>query len=224
MKIFVDSADPKEIAEVLEWGIISGVTTNPSLYGKMKTDFVSRIKELIPLAPEFLFTQVIGLDNKEEMVRQARWLSDQSEKIVVKLPMSKAGIQALVQLRKERPDMKIAITAVGSVAQALLCGKCGATVVALFNGPLDTVSDGDFDMVTAVKKIYTNYGYKTKILSCCRFAPGVAEYAAAGTDYMTTKKEFLELLYEHPYTDKRMNGFFKDWRGAFGDKKWPEKS
>lgn len=224
MQLFLDSADPKEIEEVKSWGLLSGVTTNPSLYGKKGGDNVKRLKEIVAVSPGWVFTQAMGWDDTDELVKQARWLSEQSDQIIVKLPMSIAGIKALVQLKKEQPKMKLAVTAVASVSQAMLCGMAGADVVAIFNGPLDTVSDTSVDLINPVKKIFTNYGYKTKILSCCRLPRGVGEYAAAGTDICTMKKEFHELLYEHPYTDKRMSGFFADWNAGFGEgARWPMK-
>lgn len=222
MEFLLDSACPKEIEEVTSWGLITGVTTNPSLYGKMADDFVKRLQEILEVSPGVVYTQVIGADDRDDMVRQARWIASQSEKIIVKLPMTNAGIQACVQLKKESPEITIAITAVATMAQAFLAGKAGADVCALFNGPLDLEVDAEFDLVTPVKMIYTNYGFPTKILSACRFARTFAEYCAAGTDIVTLKKEYHALLYEHAYTDKRMKGFLGDWKGKFGDKIWPQ--
>jgi transaldolase len=111
---------------------------------------------------------------------------------------------------------------VSSVAQALIVGKAGADVVALFNGPLDTVSDTPVDMVASVKAIYAAWGFRTQILSCGRFPRGVGEYAVAGTDMVTLRREYIELAYEHPYTDKRIGGFARDWTAAFGDATWPQ--
>ena len=221
MELLVDSIEPEEIEEVKSWGLISGVTTNPALYSKQKDKFTDRLKKIIEASPGYVFTQAIGWHNVEELKGQARWLAKQSEKIMVKLPMGIEGIQALIQLKKENPRMRIAITAVASVSEAMLCGMAGADVVALFNGPLDSVSDSHVDLVTPVRKIYDRWGYKTKILSCCRFAPGAGEFAAAGTDMLTMQISFHKMLYEHPYTDKRMAGFFEAWGGAFGDQKWP---
>ena len=137
MEFLLDSACPKEIEEVTSWGLITGVTTNPSLYGKMADDFVKRLQEILEVSPGVVYTQVIGADDRDDMVRQARWIASQSEKIIVKLPMTNAGIQACVQLKKESPEITIAITAVATMAQAFLAGKAGADVCALFNGPLD---------------------------------------------------------------------------------------
>ena len=222
MRLFLDSADPEEIEEVKSWGLISGVTTNPSLYASHGSQFTARLREIVEASPGDVLTQVIGWHDKEELVKQARWLADQSEKIIVKLPIGIEGIEALLQLKREQPEIRIAITAVASVAQAILVGMAGADVVAIFNGPFDTVSDTPVELVGPVKKIYSNYGYKTKILSCCRFPRGVGQFAAAGTDICTMKKQYHQMLYEHPYSDKRMLGFLEDWRNAFGDRKWPE--
>jgi transaldolase len=117
--------------------------------------------------------------------------------------------------------MRLAITAVASVAQAYLAGKAGADVVALFNGPLDEASDEPVELVAPVRKIYGNYGFKTQILSCGRLPRMFGRFAVAGTDICTLKFEFLKLLYEHPFTEKRMTGFLHDWHGVFGDNTWP---
>lgn len=224
MEILLDSADPGEVREVAGRSLISGVTTNPSLYANHARDvpFVDRLRELIEAAPGYLFTQVIGLHDTEAIARQARWLARQSERIIVKLPMTQGGIAALVLLKRDEPGIRLAVTGVASVAQALIAGKAGADYVALFNGPLDTVSDTPVEMVGPVKRIYAHSGFATKVLSCGRFPRGVAEFAAAGTDLITVRKEYLDLLYEHPYTDKRLNGFMADWKRAFGDHTWPQ--
>jgi transaldolase len=224
MEIFLDSADPREVSEVASQGLISGITTNPMLYATQArgVSHLERLRELIEVSPGPVFTQVIGTDDTEAMVRQARWLGRQSDKIIVKLPMTVAGIRAVIDLKRESPSIRLAVTAVSSVAQALIAGKAGADVVALFNGPLDLTSDTPVEIVAPVRQIYLANGFGTRILSACRFPRGVGEYVAAGSDMITLRKEFLGLLYEHPFTDKRLQGFAKDWAGAFGDATWPQ--
>jgi len=224
MEILLDSADPSEVREVAKRGLISGITTNPTLYANQagETSFVDRLHELIEVSPGHVFTQVIGSQDGGAMLRQARWLARQSDKVVVKLPMTAAGIDVVISLKKEKPSIRLAVTAVSSVAQALVVGMAGADVVALFNGPLDTVSDSPVEIVAPVKRIYSARGFRTLILSCGRFPRGVGEYAAAGSDMITLRKEYIELLYDHPYTDKRLAGFMSDWAGAFGNVTWPE--
>jgi transaldolase len=221
MQVFIDSSDPQEIAQARDWGVIDGVTTNPGLIPKGGPDMQATLSRVLDASPGPVFCQVIGWHEGDPLLAQARWLHKFSDRIIVKLPMSIAGIQALIQLRNEKPDMKLAVTTVCSIAQAYLAGKHGADVVALFNGPLDQVIDQAVDMVTPVKKMYENYGFNTKILSCGRLPRSFGEFAVAGTDICTMKMEFLRMLYEHPFTEKRMTGFTQDWQNVFGDRTWP---
>jgi transaldolase len=223
MQLFLDSANPQEILEARSWGLLSGVTTNPSLIPTAGPDMEKTLGAVLEASPGPVFVQAVGWHDPKPLVGQARWLHACSERIIVKLPMSVAGIQALLQLKQELPKIQIAVTAVASVAQAYLCGKAGADVVAIFNGPLDQVSDTPVELVAPVRKIYDNYGFGTKILSCGRLPRFFGEVAVAGTDICTMKMEFMRMLYEHPFTDKRMGGFLKDWGRVFGEKTWPEK-
>ena len=157
------------------------------------------------------------------MIRQARWLHAFSDRIIVKLPASIAGLQALQQLKQEQPDLRLAVTAIASLAQAYLAAKAGADVAAIFNGPLDQAEDTAHDMIAPVRKIYDNYGFKTKILACGRYPRLFGEIAVAGADICTMRMEFMRLLYEHSFTEARMTAFLKSWRGTFGEKTWPEK-
>ncbi len=221
MQLFIDSSDPKEILRAREWGIIDGVTTNPGLIPKGGPDMEATLSRILEASPGRVFCQVLGWKDLDPLLAQARWLHKFSEKIIVKLPISIAGIQALIQLKREKPDMTLAVTTVCSIAQAYLVGKHGADVAALFNGPLDQVIDQSVDMVAPVKKMYENYGFKTKVLSCGRLPRAFGEFAVAGTDICTMKMEFLEMLYEHPFTEKRMTGFAQDWQKVFGERTWP---
>lgn len=221
MQFLLDTGNPDEINEVKSWNLICGVTTNPKIYGRLGTDFMKRLDQIVEASPGYVFTQVIGWHNTDEMVAQARWLATRSEKIVVKFPMCIEGLAAMGRAKKDNPEMTAAVTAVASPWQALLCGKAQADIVALFDGALDTESITPVELVAPVRQIFTNYGFKTKILSCGRFPRGIAEFAQAGSDFCTAGMEFLRGLYDHAYTDKRMHGFMDDWQGAFGDAKWP---
>jgi transaldolase len=221
MQLFIDSTDPKEIRQAREWGIVQGVTTNPTLFGMAGGDMVAVLRSIVEAAPGPVLCQAIGWHKGEPLKAQARWLHRFSEKIVVKLPMTQAGLRALLDLKAEDPGMKIAVTAIASVAQAYLAAKCGADIVALFNGPLDQVLDQEVEIVGPVKKIFGNYGFRTQVLSCGRLPRAFGRFAEDGTDICTLRFEFLKLLYEHPYTDKRMTGFLADWKQAFGDRTWP---
>ena len=222
MQLFIDSSDPQEIKQAREWGIIDGVTSNPSLIPKGGPDMQATLSKILDASPGPVFCQVIGWQHPEPLIAQARWLHQFSGRIIVKLPMSIAGIQALIRLKRESPEMQLAVTTVCSIAQAYLAGKHGADVVALFNGPLDQVIDQPVEIVGPVKRVYANYGFRTKVLSCGRLPRAFGDFAVAGSDMCTMRFEFLKLLYEHPFTDKRMSGFLQDWQGVFGDRTWPE--
>jgi transaldolase len=221
MELFLDSANPKEILEARSWGLLAGVTTNPALIATGGPDMESTLAAVIDASPGPVFAQVIGWHEAEPMMRQARWLHAFSDRIIVKLPASIAGLQALQQLKAEVPDIRLAVTAIASVAQAYLAAKAGADVAAIFNGPLDLAEDTVHDLIAPVRQIYTNYGFPTKILACGRYPRLFGEIAVAGADICTMKMEFMRLLYEHSFTEQRMNGFLKSWRGVFGDKTWP---
>ena len=221
MKVFIDSSDPTEIQTARSWGAIDGVTTNPTVISKGGPDMKKTLSAVLEASPGPVLCQAIGWDDPAPLVAQAKWLHRYSDKIIVKLPMSVAGIQALRQLKSEDPGIRIAVTIVASVAQAYIVGKAGADIVALFNGPLDQVLDQEVDLVAPVRTIYDNYGFKTEILSCGRFPRAFGQFAVAGTDICTMRFEFIRMLYEHPYSDKRMQGFMADWTGAFGEATWP---
>lgn len=222
MDLFLDSSNPKEILEARSWGLLSGVTSNPGLISAAGPDMEKTLTSIVDASPGPVFVQVIGWHDPEPMIRQAKWLHRFSDKTIIKLPMSIAGIQALLELKRQVPDICLAVTAVASIAQAYLCGKSGADIVAIFNGPLDQAEDTAHEMIGPVRKIYANYGFKTKILACGRYPRLFGEIAMAGADICTMRMEFMRLLYEHSFTESRMNGFLKSWRGAFGEQTWPE--
>jgi transaldolase len=222
MQLFIDSADPEEITKARAWGVIDGVTTNPTLIARQRgRKMRDSLRSIVDASPGPVLCQAIGWQDTAPLVAQAKWLHGFSDKIVVKLPMSVAGIQALIQLKREAPGIRIAVTLVSSVAQAYLAGKSGADIVAIFNGPLDQALDQEVELVAPVRKIYDNYGFTTKILSCGRYPRSFGQFAVAGTDICTLRFEYLALLYEHPFTEKRMRGFMEDWEGAFGKTVWP---
>ncbi len=180
------------------------------------------MRGVVDASPGAVLVQVIGWHDPDPMIRQARWLHAFSEQIIVKLPASVAGLQALQQLKTDLPDMRLAVTAIASLAQAYLAAKAGADIAAIFNGPLDQAEDTPHDLIAPIRQIYTNYGFKTKILACGRYPRLFGEIAVAGADICTLRMDFMRLLYEHSFTELRMNGFLKSWRGVFADKTWPE--
>lgn len=220
MELYLDSSNPQEIETVRSWGVLSGVTTNPTLISQAGPDMGKTLNDIIDASPGPVLVQVVGWREPESLVAQARWLHALSDQIVVKLPMSIAGIQALVRLKQDLPALQVAVTAIASVAQAYLCGKAGADIAAVFNGPLDEAADAPVNLVGPIKTIYDNYGFHTRILSCGRFPRLFGQVAVAGTDICTMKIEYMRRLYEHPFTEQRMSGFTRDWESRFGNRTW----
>lgn len=221
MQLFIDSAVPEEIAQAAEWGMVEGVTTNPTLIAKAGPDMQRTLARILDVAPGVVLCQAIGWHDCAALEEQARWLRKFSERIVVKLPMSIAGLQALRHLKEESPTTPLAVTAVASLAQAYLAAKGGADIVAVFNGPLEQALDQPVELVAPIRQIFQNYGFTSRILSCGRFPGSFGEFAVAGTDICTLRFEFVKLLFEHPYTDMRVRGFLSDWQSVFEDATWP---
>jgi transaldolase len=222
MQLFLDSSNPEEILAARSWGILDGVTTNPSLMSKAGPDMQADLRAVLKASPGPVFCQVIGWKELKPLKVQARWLHQFSERIIVKIPMSPAGIQAVHELKTETPGIQLAVTAVSTVAQAILVAKAGADIVAVFNGPLDLEQDEPVSVVAPIRAIYDRNGFKTRILSAGRYPRAFGEYAASGADIITLRMDFMKLLFEHAFTDKRMQGFLHDWHKTFGDKTWPE--
>jgi len=159
MDLFLDSSNPKEIQEARTWGLLAGVTSNPGLIAAAGPDMEKTLGDIVDASPGPVFAQVIGWHDPGPMIRQARWLHAFSDQIIVKLPASIAGLQALQQLKTELPDIKLAVTAIASLSQAYMAAKAGADVAAIFNGPLDQAEDTAQDMIAPIRQIYTNYGF-----------------------------------------------------------------
>jgi transaldolase len=221
MQLYLDSSNPQEILAAREWGVIDGVTTNPSLIAKSGMEMQAALRAVLDASPGPVFCQSVGWKEVEPLKAQARWLAAFSDRIIVKIPMSIAGITAVTQLKREVQKIKLAVTAVSSVAQAILVAKAGADIVALFNGPLDLEQDEPVKIVAPVRAIYDRSGFATKILSAGRFPRAFGEYAAEGSDIITIRMEFMKPLFDHSFTDKRVQGFLSDWQKAYGDKVWP---
>jgi len=221
MQLYLDSANPEEILTARTWGILDGVTTNPSLMSKAGPDMQASLRAVLDASPGPVFCQVIGWKEAAPLKAQAKWLHQFSDRIIVKIPMSAAGIQAVHELKKESRGIRLAVTAVSTVAQAVLVAKAGADVVAIFNGPLDLEQDEPVEVVAPIRAIYDRHGFKTKILSAGRYPRAFGEYAAAGTDIVTLRMDFMRMLFEHAFTDKRMAGFSGDWQKTFGNQTWP---
>ncbi|MFH1857780.1 MAG: fructose-6-phosphate aldolase [Candidatus Omnitrophota bacterium] len=209
MKIFLDTANVKEIREAHELGLLDGVTTNPTLIAKEGRDFHGVLQELCSFVDGPVNAEVIATDC-QGMISEARLLSKIHRNIVVKIPLIKEGLKAVVALSRE--GIRTNVTLCFSPIQALLAAKAGASYISPFIGRLDDISAVGMDIVRDIKIIYTHYGYKTEILvASIRHPLHVLEAAKIGADIATLPFDVFNKLFHHPLTDIGLARFLSDW-------------
>jgi transaldolase len=210
MKLFIDSADVEKIKEAWSWGIIDGVTTNPSHVAKTGRKHLEVYREICDIVDGPISLETITL-TAPEMAAEGRTLAKMHPKnVVVKIPMTMEGLKAVKILTAE--NIRTNVTVTFSPLQALLAAKCGATYISPFVGRLDAYGHFGMDCVRHIRTIYDNYDFKTQILTAAvRHPTHVLEAALAGSDVATMAFDVLELLYQHPLTDLGIDIFLKDW-------------
>jgi len=214
MKIFLDTANIDEIKEGASWGIVDGVTTNPSLIAKEKRDFKQVVKEICDIVDGPISAEVISEDS-EGMISEAKELVKIHKNIVIKIPMTVEGLKAVSKLSKE--GIKTNVTLIFSPNQALLAAKAGATYVSPFLGRLDDVGSQGMDLVRTIVEIFLNYDYDTEVIAASiRHPLHVVDAALAGAHIATIPMKVLQQMVKHPLTDKGIESFMNDWKGAFG--------
>ena len=210
MKIFIDTANTKEIKEAIELGVIDGVTTNPTLMSKENRPTDDLLKEICNLAPGPVSAEVISL-KASEMVEEARVLAKIAKNIVIKVPLTKDGLKAVRILSQE--GIKSNVTLCFSPSQALLVAKVNATYVSPFIGRLDDISQRGMDLIRDIKRIYANYGFKTQIIvASVRNPVHVVDAALAGADIATVPFSVITQLIKHPLTDIGIQRFLEDYQ------------
>lgn len=210
MKFFIDTANFEEIKEAYAWGILSGVTTNPSLVAKEKNiSFHDRLKEIAELVDGSVSGEVISLD-AEGMIQEGLELSKIHKNITVKLPMTEAGLTACAALTKE--GIKTNVTLIFSANQALMAARAGATYVSPFIGRLDDIGVDGVELIREIAEIFAIHEIDTQIIAASiRHPQHVTQAALAGAHISTTPYKVLKQLFKHPLTDKGIEGFMKDW-------------
>jgi transaldolase len=209
MKFFLDTANIDEIRSAAEYGLIDGVTTNPSLVSKEGRDFKEILLEITKIVDGPISAEVVSTD-ASGILREAYELAKIHKNIVVKVPMIKEGMKALKQLSKD--GIKTNITLVFSANQALVAAKLGATYVSPFVGRFDDISEVGMDLVGDLAQIFANYQFPAQIIvASIRHPLHVREAALLGAHVATMPLKVLEQLLKHPLTDIGLERFLKDW-------------
>src|SRR5678816_2153206 len=209
MKLFIDTADVAQIRTAWDWGIIDGVTTNPSHVSKTGRKALDVYREILDIVDGPVSLETVTL-NATEIVEEGKQLAKLHKNVVVKIPPIPEGLKATKILSSE--GIRTNVTVTFSPLQAMLAAKCGATYISPFVGRLDAFGHFGMDLVQQIKTIYDNYGYETQVLTAAvRHPTHVLEAALAGTDVCTMAFDVLEQLYQHPLTDIGIDIFLKDW-------------
>jgi len=212
MKFFVDTAEINEIRELHEAGLLDGVTTNPSLVAKAGRDFKEVVKEICSIIPGPVSAEVAATDY-EGMLAEGRVLAGLAENVVVKVPLTLAGLKACKTFREE--GIKVNVTLCFSPNQALLAAKVGANYISPFIGRLDDINLDGMELIEQIRTIYDNYNFETEILAASiRSANHVTQAALAGADVATIPPAVIKKLAAHPLTDIGLENFVKDWKST----------
>lgn len=209
MKFFLDTANIEEIKRINDLGLCDGVTTNPSLIAKEGRPFEEVIKEICATVDGPVSAEVIGLEY-EEMVEEARKVASWADNVVVKIPMTEAGLKAVNTLSKE--GIKTNVTLIFSVAQGLMAAKAGATYISPFIGRIDDMGEDGMKLIEELRIVLDNYGLESEIIAASIRHIGHMEASAiVGAHIGTIPGSLFPKLWSHPLTDKGVDGFLADW-------------
>ena len=213
MKFFLDTANLDELKKAADWGIVDGVTTNPTLIAKEGIAIEDQIRKICDIVDGDISAEVVSIE-ANEMVREGRKLAKIHKNVVVKVPLIREGIKACSIMSKE--GIRLNVTLCFSAAQALLAAKAGAYIISPFIGRIDDIGWDGMHLIHEIVTIYKNYDFKTQILAASLRSPiHVIESAKAGAHIGTMPFKVLEMLFNHPLTDKGLEQFLKDYNKAF---------
>jgi len=209
MKFFVDSADIKQIEDLMPTGLVDGVTTNPSLIAKNGDDMSKTIKDICALVQGPVSAEVTATDS-DKMLEEGQYLASLAKNVTIKVPLTINGLKTCKALRAQ--GTQVNVTLCFSAAQALLAAKAGASFISPFVGRLDDIGEKGMDLIEDIVVIYENYGFETEVLvASVRSKQHVIDAAIIGAHVATLPPKVIYELYEHPLTDKGLKAFLDDW-------------
>lgn len=212
MKLFIDTADIDQVKEAWSWGIIDGVTTNPSHVSKTGRPAADVYREICEIVDGPISLETLSL-NAPEIIAEGRELAKFHKNVVIKVVNTVEGLKAVKALSAE--GYKTNVTVTFSPVQALLAAKCGATYISPFVGRLDMFGHVGMDLVRQIKTIYSNYGFTTEIIvAAVRHPTHVLEAGLAGAEISTMSYDVLKQLFHHPLTDLGITQFLNDWKSV----------
>lgn len=209
MKFFIDTANFDQIKEINEWGVLSGVTTNPSLVSKEGVDFHERLRQITSLVKGSVSAEVVAT-TAPEMIAEGRELAAIAPNITVKVPMTEEGLKAVHVFSKE--GIKTNVTLVFSANQALLAARAGASYVSPFIGRLDDIGRDGVQLIEQISNLFIIHDIKTEIIAASiRHTLHVTQAAESGAHIATIPYKVFKQMLQHPLTDKGLSSFLADW-------------
>jgi transaldolase len=209
MKIFLDTANIDQIKEAVSWGIIDGITTNPTLVSRENMQFEKLIKQICKIVPGPVSVESVSA-KAEDIIKESRKLAELADNVVIKIPITIEGLKAISVLSGE--GIHVNTTLIFSPNQALLAAKAGARFVSPFVGRLDDISHDGMELVDQIVTIFNNYGYETEVIvASIRHPLHVVEAALMGADIATLPFAPLAKMVKHPLTDIGIERFLQDW-------------
>lgn len=209
MKIFLDTANIEQIKEANDWGVLDGVTTNPSLVAKENRKFEELVPQIMQICKGPVSLEVVSTD-ADGMVAEAEKLMEYGPQVIIKVPMIPEGLKAIRRLAEK--EIATNCTLVFNATQALLAAKAGAKYVSPFIGRLDDAGHFGMELVQQMVTIFDNYAFGSEVLAASLRHPlHVVEAALAGADVATVPWGVLQKIVKHPLTDRGLDQFLKDW-------------
>ena len=209
MKFFVDTADVKQIEELIPTGFVDGITTNPSLIAKQGNDLSETIKSICSIVNGPVSAEVTATDHPT-MLEEGKYLASLAKNVAVKVPLTVDGLKTCKKLREQQ--IMVNVTLCFSAAQALLAAKAGASFISPFVGRLDDIGEKGMSLIEDIVIIYKNYGFETEVLAASvRTTQHIIDAALIGAHIVTVPPKVIYKLYNHELTDKGLKAFLDDW-------------
>jgi transaldolase len=218
MKLYLNSCEPAEIREIARWGILDGVTMNPTMVAAINRDYVQNLKEICAIADMDVFAQVVS-EGADTMVEEAKALAALHPRVIVKVQTNAEGVQAIGRLKQA--GIRTCATAIHSVLEAVAVGRAGADHAAIFIGLLGEVDENPTDqLIATIREIYDRQDIPTQLMAAVRSASQLVQCLAAGADEITAPPAVWKLFFQNGHTLARWNAFMANWRKAYGDRNW----
>lgn len=213
MKLFVDTGDIEEVRQAAEWGILDGVTTNPTLIAKSGKGFRETVLKICDLVPGGAISAEVVATDYDSMLKEALEIASWHPQIVVKVPLIEPGVRLVKTLSDK--GIRTNVTLVFSVSQALMAAKAGATFISNFVGRVDDMSDDGMDAVADTVAMVSTYGFDSEVLvASVRHPLHVVQAIQAGAHISTMPFKIMQMLFKHPLTDSGLKRFLQDWNDA----------